>query len=255
MTRPMVLLALACLGLCAQEKEIPLLQKEERPEIVQRIVELQHQKPAEIGALLSNSGVQVRASEPLKAISLYGPKNLVEALEAEIRRLDKPVMVTWRNIDLVAYFMLTSTKGGAGGALPKELEPVARQLESIFGMRDFRLFETAFMRAREGTPMETSGSVQVPVSGSGFPPSNYQIRCRSTSISHMGTSRVIRLDDFRFGIRVPYTLPSSAQFQFSDVVLNTNLDIREGQKVVVGQSRVGEGDASLVLVLTARVTE
>lgn len=256
MSRSMILLALACLGLCAQEKKgVPPLQNEERPEKIQRIVELQHQKPAEVAALLSNSGVEVRASEPLKAISLYGPKNLVEALEAEIRRLDKPVMVTSRNIELVAYFILASPKGSAGGPLPKELEPVAKQLESIFAMKDFRLFETAFVRVREGTDIMTNGSAQVPAADGAAPPSGYQMRAQSASITHAGAARVVRLDRFHFSIRVPYPAGPAGQYNSSEVAFFTNLDIREGQKVVVGQSKVGPGDAALVLVLTARVVD
>jgi len=256
MTRRTLLLATAALWLSAQEKkEAPPLAKEERPAMVQRVVEIQHQKVSEIANLLSGTGVSVRPSEPLRAISLYGPKDLVEALETEIRRLDKPVMVTSRNIELVAYLMLASPRGSGGGSLPKELEPVARQLESVFAMREFRLFETLFLRLREGTPVEASGSTQMPVAETPVPPSSYFMKSRTTAIASMGGSRVIRLDDFRFGIRVPYSSGSAGQFQFADVGFNTNLDIREGQKVVVGHSKAAQGDSAIVLVLTARVVD
>jgi hypothetical protein len=256
MTRWMVLLAAPLLWLSAQEqKETPPLMKEERPAMIQRLVEVQHQKVNDIAVLLAHPAVSIRPSEPLRAISLYGPKDLVEGLEAEIRRLDKPVMVTSRNIELVAHLMLASPKGSGGGSLPKELEPLAKQLESIFGMKEFRLFETAFLRVREGTPIETSGSTQVPVTEAPVPPSSYLLRSQTTAISNTGASRVIRLDGFRFSIRIPYSTGSAGQFQFSDVGFNTNLDIREGQKVVVGHSKAAQGDSALVLVLTARVVD
>lgn len=247
-----LLLALAGVAPAAQEPSSEAAKPQ--PGMIQKVVEVQHQKVQEIANLLANSAVAVKPNEHFRAISLYGPKDLVEALEIEIRRLDKPIMVTSRNIELVGYLILAASKGTAGQAVPKDLEPVVKQLQNVFGFQDFRLFETAFMRNREGTQIEASGNARMLVVEQS-PPASYSIRCLSTSISTTGDTRTIRLDGFRFGIRAPYSVGTSGQFQFAEIGFITNLDIREGQKVVVGQSRVGEGEWALVLVLTARVAE
>lgn len=253
MSRLLLILALAALPLAAQDK--PAGPPTPQPEYVQRVVEVQHQKVNEIANLLGGSGVTMRPNEHFRAISLYGPKELVEATVAEIKRLDKPVMQTSRNVELVAYLILASPKGTAGDAVPSDLEPVVKQLQSIFGLRDFRLFETALIRVREGSAIETSGSAQMPASDADLPTSLYQIRCTSTAISAAGAQRTVRLDNFRLNIRVPYRTGGSGVFNYADLGFNTHLDVREGQKVVVGQSKVGQGDSALVLVLTARVAE
>jgi hypothetical protein len=36
---------------------------------------------------------------------------------------------------------------------------------------------------------------------------------------------------------------------------DTDLNLREGQKVVVGKSHIGAGNSALILVLSARVVE
>ena len=57
----------------------------------------------------------------------------------------------------------------------------------------------------------------------------------------------------RFGARIPFgTAPN---FQFTESGFNADLDVREGQKVVVGKTGIGSSTEALILVVMAKVVE
>ncbi len=55
-------------------------------------------------------------------------------------------------------------------------------------------------------------------------------------------------------MRVPITT-GPGQFQYQEVGINTDLDVREGQKVVVGKTNMDSSDRALIVVVTAKVVE
>jgi hypothetical protein len=62
----------------------------------------------------------------------------------------------------------------------------------------------------------------------------------------------IRATNVRFNVKVPIPITTST-WQFVDVRIRADVDIREGQYVVVGKTGLGRSDNALILVLTARV--
>jgi hypothetical protein len=165
--------------------------------------------------------------------------------------------------------LMAAPKGTAGDALPAELDPVAKQLKAVFGYNDLRLLDSALIRTREGIPAEAAGNAgitnpQVPNASS-----TYQLRIAKSFVTPSDRGALIKLDGFRFSIRVPYPTtvfqttqgsgvtppPIPTQFQYSDVGFNTELDIREGQKVVVGKAKVDNTGSAFILVLTAKALD
>ena len=147
---------------------------------------------------------------------------------------------------------------------------MAKQLRSVFGYTDFKLLDSTIVRVREGVSAETSGNAgQMDASQPGMPPSFYQLRFKSARLTPGDKGNMIRIDGFRFGVRIPYATGSfqpgaggqgvsplvSTQYQFSEVGFNTELDVREGQKVVVGKSKVDSSGSAFVLVVTAKAVD
>jgi hypothetical protein len=58
-------------------------------------------------------------------------------------------------------------------------------------------------------------------------------------------------------MRVPVpTSPGSTQYSYIDVGINTDIDVPEGKKVVVGKTSAVEGpDSALILVISAKVVD
>lgn len=207
----------------------------------------------------------------LKAISVgtYEANDL-QAAEELIRRYDVPKenirTGPARNFEVVAYMVLAGKTGTAGEAVPGELDAVVKQLKGVFGYTDFRLLDTAVLRVREGESSESTGNAGSIDTSLPNVPTIYTVRLKATSATAGQKGNVIRIDGFRFSLRIPYSTaapqtgmgPSpmiSAQYQFAEVGFNTDLDVREGQKVVVGKSKVDRSGNAFILVLTAKAVD
>lgn len=210
----------------------------------------------------------------LRAISVGTPEDRDMATAEElIKRYDVPrgaVTPTGnRNIELVAYMLMAAPKGTAGEALPAELDPVAKQLKALFGYGDFRLLDSPMIRTREGVEAQSNGNAGIINPALPNASSTYSLRIKDTRVVPSERGNLIKLDGFRFGIRVPYPTASfqpgqgsqgvapliSTQINYSDVGFNTELDIREGQKVVVGKAKVDNTGSAFILVLTAKAID
>ncbi|PYV91061.1 MAG: hypothetical protein DMG05_08330 [Acidobacteria bacterium] len=69
---------------------------------------------------------------------------------------------------------------------------------------------------------------------------------------------MIRIDNLRLRVDVPVkraTPSGPAEISGVDTGINTNIDVREGQKVVVGKATIDGSNNALFLVLTAKVID
>ncbi len=85
-------------------------------------------------------------------------------------------------------------------------------------------------------------------------PGSYKIEYDSASLSG-GSVPVIHLKKLHFSARIPYVSGSIALSQTSmrDVGVETDVDLRDGQKVVVGTSNIEPAGTTLFIVVTARL--
>ena len=176
-------------------------------------------------------------------------------IEKIIQRLDVPPPPV-QNIDVTIYLM-SALGQPAAGAVPSELEGVVKQLKSTFSYKGYQLIDTQVIRVRAGQGGDASGVVEnsSPVAGA---KTVSQVKFRSASVSTDEKGRAIRIDNLRVGLRVP--IPSSPNskpdsFQYIETGINTDVDIREGQKVVVGKANMDGSDRASIVVLTAKVVE
>lgn len=243
----LVLLALSA-GAAAQQQPEP-------EKKVQRIWDIKYVSVRDLADILQSPGATVRFNENLRTISYYGTPAQVEDAEGIIKRFDvaKPALrPSTRNIELTFHMIMAGPKGTAGEALPPELDGVVTQLKNVFGFADFRLLDAAVMRNRENTNGETNGHA----SGNFGRAAPYRISHRGAGFVPGERGNVIRIDRFEFSLRMPMTAAEdSKQVTYSDVGFNTNLDIREGQKVVVGKAKVDGSDRSFILVISAKALE
>ena len=78
----------------------------------------------------------------------------------------------------------------------------------------------------------------------------YTLRVSANIVSD-DKGRLIRLDSFVLKQR----LVMSGDKFVEDSLLNTSINVREGQKVVVGKASFGDTNDALILVVTAMVLE
>jgi hypothetical protein len=214
-----------------------------------------------LGALLRQWGtVSVYVDPVPKLVLLKGPKADVEEAEAAFRKYYKPKAKTGAlpttgpaNVELVMHVLLGKAGAQDGPEGPAELKPVLAQLRAGSGLGSFRVIESASFRMREKDQLGVNGSLNWPDAPEGAV-MTYQFSVKQALVERLGTGNVIRLEGLRYGNRVPYSSPNG-QFNFFEVGINTAVDLKEGQRVVVGKSHASAKAGSIILVLSAKVVE
>ena len=191
--------------------------------------------------------------EVLRTISFCGTPENVAAAEDIIKRFDTPVLT--RNIEVTAYLLVGSPDPAKKGELPAELAPVLKQLSAALSFKAYRLSETFLIRTRDGQGAEAS-SIGRPIGEDGqlF---HYQFRFKRCRMIPDEKGDLIRFDDLRVGMRVPVRTGGSgptAQYQFVDVGFNSDIDVRSGQKAVVGKANL-DGNEAMIVVLVPRTVD
>jgi hypothetical protein len=190
------------------------------------------------------------------AIEAYSPEFL-RSSEELIRRFDVPAMSVVRNHDFEIVARILVASGGAGAAenLPKDLDAAARKLKETFGYTDIKLADSVIEHSREGRDAFTKGIVSG-LSEGATQLSTYEMAHRLVRYEPGATKGSVTLYGFQFKMRLAY-LPggqTAGPAQWQEIAFQTDLNIPEGQSVVVGKSKIGTEDKFLVLVLQVRMT-
>lgn len=260
-----ILIALFCMaGLASAQTATPQPETAEKPKWIQKVLDLKYADAAVLAKLLGNlqrygSDVQIIAPQPdLHAISIGTyDASFLKLAEEIVQRYDVPKAAQATShqygVEIVAHILLAGPKGSSGDALPAGLEPVAKQLRSVFGYTDIRLLDSSLILGREGRSSNVSGTLNGLAEGQKSQ-IVYQVQIRKIAVEPGGKGNSIALGDFRFSVRLPDDR-GSEKTDFIDVGFNTDLNVLEGQKVVVGKSHIGASSDALILVLSARVVE
>jgi hypothetical protein len=220
-------------------------------QIFTKIFHIKHANVDQLKDVMHSFG-EVRFESNLGVIVVRGTHSDLAAAEELVKRYDVPPAPA-RNIELTFHILLSNLDNGAHGKLPPELEPVGRALAKNFQFRSLRLIESTVLRARDRTVVEASGAVMHPAFDPAHP-LNYQFRCFPAL-----TGSIIRLDTLKLGFRFPYVAGESKDgrkmFQFRDSSINTEIDVKPGQLVVVGKATMDGSDSSMIAVVSARIVD
>jgi hypothetical protein len=244
----LIVVVLAIAVATAQEKEAKVVESGPR---VQKIFQVKY---ANVDNLWNafQSIATVRVDRTLGVLAVSGSPEAVAAIEDALKRLDVPPAPA-KNTELTFHMILASP--AANGSLPSDLASVQRNLESLFGFKGYKLMETAVFRARNGERVEASGYTPNPANAAASEKLSYSVRA-DPRITASSAGNVVRIDNLRLHLRIPYAMPAATpSFQYRDASINTQIDIKEGQKVVVGKANVDGSDGALILVVTAKVVE
>ena len=244
MTRIAFLLLLAMPCLHAQEGPDPN---------VRRVFQLKYVEPERVrNMLLGANGIN--ADNQLKTVAVEARKSRMDEFEQIIKQLDVPPPPI-PNIEITIYLM--SALGQATTtALPSELDGVIKQLKNTFSYKGFELIDTQVIRTRAGRGGSASGVVDRGTSG--FKTAN-SVSINEVTVSNDEKGRVIHLRFLKVGLRVPVnTAPAGSgatTVNFHETGINTDVDVHDGQKVVVGKANMDGSDRASIVVLMAKVVD
>jgi phosphotransferase system IIB component len=190
------------------------------------------------------AGRPARWSDQLRAIAVTAEKDAMAVIEDAIKQLDVPSAAP-KNIELTVNLIVgTDSESSIGNPVPKEMESVVAQLKGAFPFKNYRQVDLIEMRTRTGEKVGTvsnGGTVNV-TPGSGAVQTNAHIQ--AVGLAQDGST--VRLDNVALTIHWPGVETGLA--------LQASVDVKEGQKAVLGRIGVAH-DQALFVVLTAHVVQ
>jgi hypothetical protein len=231
---------------------------------IQRVITLNN--PDLAGGLADVLGafpaLTTRWNKDLGVIVVSGPPSEVEAALDIARRLDvapdKKQAARLRSMDFTAQLLIARPEP-VKGPLPAELAPVVEQLKGLFQYGGYELLDTLVLRSSErgsgGGESWLEGAVSSKASGT---TKSYEYRFTLNNPMVAGEDekgRTIRIGRLFLSLQVrsggglsaDQNEPPKAQ----KIHISTGLDMREGQKVVVGKAAL-DGNEALILVLSVK---
>jgi hypothetical protein len=232
----------------AQQKDGPEPPQEKT---VSKIFELKYADVTSVAGVINVFGAQVHVNSGLKIIGVNGTASTVEAIGEAIKKLDVPRPPS-KSIDFTAYVLVASDRPIRGEEIPSELHAVINQLRAALAYKEYRLLSTVLLRARDGAGANLRGVT--PAADAESPPANFNFAIDRAVISPENKENVIRIDQLGFELEVP---PSQKQAQSgrggARGVIKTSVDLKEGQKIVIGKTTFDSPENALILVLMAKV--
>jgi hypothetical protein len=207
---------------------------------VQRLFILKYADPMQLMDLLRVFDASVRQNAEMHALAIEASPEAMHAIEDAIQKLDVPSAMP-KNIEMTIFLLVaTDSAAPAGGLVPPELDSVTTQLKTTFPFKNYGLLDVLTFRTRTGQPVSTTsagGSLQI---GSATVSVISTVRIASVSVESDGST--VRIDK----------MDSRYQWSGQNLGIQTDLDIKEGQKVVVGRLGISH-DQALFLVMMAKV--
>jgi hypothetical protein len=243
--------------LCAMLLAAPVVAQQTTREQVNKVLTLRNVDPSFISSMFDAWGVNIARNVQTKSLAISGPADKVAAVEMAIKQLD----VAPKNIDLTVYFVVGGDSPAmAGGAVPQDLRDVIAQLKGTFTFKEYKMLDVLTLRTRANSSADTSG-----ILNASTPPKMSKFSIRSATVSEDGT--IIRIDRMQAGLKIPLTRRADAaadaksgaktqsSYEYIDSMITQDVDVKEGQKVVVGRSSVEGPQQALFLILTAHVIQ
>jgi hypothetical protein len=212
-----------------------------------KLIQLKYVDAGRVSRLLRSQNqtlLTMESDDQLHAIAVTGTPEMVASVEEGVKRLDVPPI----DFELTVY--LISTAPQAGDQLPEALASTAKQLHGVFAFKGYQLLDSFVLRGRDGQRGTANGTIS-----KDGKTSTYSFRYDRAAVSGEAP-KVVDLHDLNLNVRFYNgTFDKNGQQNYRDTGLNTDVDARDGQKIVVGKSDVNNGESPLILVVTAKVVE
>lgn len=215
---------------------------------VARVFELKYgdtRRIADVLRIFPNQGMV--SDDSMRTITVKGSPDQLKAIEDIIKRFDVPTAS--QNLEFTVYLLVASADAAKAGPVPAALDPVVKQMTQTFAFKAFRLQETFILRTRDGRSAEASSIG--PAKGSDGHNIIYQCKIGSARVVPDDKGKNIRIDGLRIGLRLPYRVSAGQEikYQFADVGISSDIDVREGQKAVVGKTNLDGGETMFAVLI------
>ena len=246
-------------------EELDDLHKES--EWITQIFRIENTDARRLSDILQMFGGNIRYSTESSAIIVIGSEDTVAAVEAAIHILDVPSEPESRpNIQLIVYTLEAVVPGGepefGEQAVPNNLESVVKELRNVFPYEGFRLVDTLLVRCRDGSHAQTETYLPIATGHEFTRGLGFTLRATTTVTADAQPAGIrdahparIRIDDFMFAVSAVSESQPRGKESRQLIALTSEIDMREGQKVVVGKGNAEMSSNALFAVVTAKVVD
>jgi hypothetical protein len=158
-----------------------------------------------------------------------------------------------KNVELTVY-LLSGVQTPAADDVPQDLAATVKNLHSLFLYKGYKLAESFILRGRStGGPGAQYASTQGILPGSGL---HYQFDYQRVRISNE-KPYMVHIDGLSINLTGTPVYGTDGKQRGSNTVasIRTDLDLSDGQKVVVGKSSINQTGDALILVVVPKVIE
>ena len=221
-----------------------------------KVFEIHNRSPRDLYssiALLGSGfkGAAINRNDELQTITVRDFPENIAAIEDALKRLDRPVDAH-PDLELrISVLIGSKTALANGGAVPDDLAPVVKQLQSTLRYSHYGLMTTTVHRTTAGRRIEGSGVADAALLGltvNQERPLIYRYTLRELRNTATTERRSIDIEAFEFSMNVPITV-TAGSVQYQPVGFQTPVSIRENEKVVIGTTTMG--DKALIVVMSA----
>jgi hypothetical protein len=217
-----------------------------------RVFEVKYRDPNSLANVLTRltsgfKGAGITPNAEFKTLTVRDFPENIATIEEALKRLDTPGAPR-PDFELHMYVLVASNTGGGTSAdMPAELKDVLPELRSTLTYKNYELATSVVQRLTE-TPrgLQGSGSAEVPGGGPGTPNQrmSYEYYIGSVSlVPNAAGGSSLQIGEFQF----------SALYDKDRAKVHTALNLRDGEKVVVGTASILS--RALVVVLTMKMVK
>ena len=171
------------------------------------------------------------------------------------------------NLDTQLYLLLATNREADEGKIPVILQPVLTRLHEALSFKHYGLAASFLNRVKHSGRIEmkwVGGPLLAPVSSPMGNPSFNDFTALVRLMVDENGQKVVRMDDFRFGSRVPIITAQSSTtaastnatslpvIQYEPIGLRTDISMPEGVPVIAGTLNVGPSGDAIIVVISAR---
>jgi hypothetical protein len=215
-----------------------------------KVFEVRYREPNSLVGVLKQlgsgfKGATISASSEFKTITARDfPENLT-TIEEAIKRLDVPTAPR-PNIELHMHVLVASNSAASGTEVPAELKDVLAELRGTLNYKTYELAASVVQRLTE-TPrgLQGSGTAELPSGnpGTGNLAVPYEYFINSVTLVPGPTgSMSVQINEFTF---------TAVLGERDRARVQTALNLRDGEKVVVGSATIR--NRALIVVLTVKL--
>ena len=215
-----------------------------RPGDVQKVFVLRYVDAGPLAKILSvfPAAISFARVRDLQTLAVSANPAVLAAIEETIKRLDSPPEVK-KNVEVTVHVLECSTRPDEASTTPGDLQEVVGQLKRTFNYAGCGLGQTLFTGGRDGSVFNVASRV-----------AQYSLHARADIVNSGGVP-VVRLTQFQVTHSVPVKIPGGAGTNMTSNAFDGDIDVRNGQRAVVGKLGSSESGKDEILVVTAKILD